>query len=51
MKEACKRIKHRLRPESCSGLTYLALQQDFAAKVLADNLFMLVADSADLADH
>lgn len=51
VEEAFKRIKHRLRLEACSGLTYLALQQDFAAKVLADNLFMLVADSADLADH
>ena len=38
IEEAFKRTKHRLMLEAVSGLTYLALQQDFAAKVLADNL-------------
>ena len=37
IEEAFKRIKHRLMLEAVSGLTYLALQQDFSAKVLADN--------------
>ena len=49
VEEAFKRIKHRLRLEAVSGLTHLALQQDFAAKVLADNLCTLLAD-ADLAE-
>lgn len=38
VEEAFKRLKHRLHLEAVSGLNYLALQQDFAAKVLADNL-------------
>jgi hypothetical protein len=38
IEEAFKRIKHRLRLEAATGLTYLAFQQDFAAKILADNL-------------
>lgn len=42
VEEAVKRIKHRLRLEAPSGLTYLAFQQDFAAKVLADNLCQLL---------
>ena len=41
VEEAFKRIKHRLRLEAPSGLNYLAFQQDFAAKVLADNLSQL----------
>lgn len=45
IEEAFKRIKHRLRLEAVSGLTHLALQQDFAAKVLADNLCTLLADA------
>ena len=43
IEEAFKRIKHRLTLEAVSGLTYLALQQDFAAKVLADNLCAALA--------
>ena len=47
IEEAFKRIKHRLRLEAPSGLTYQALKQDFAAKVLADNLCTLLASAAD----
>lgn len=43
VEEAFKRIKHRLRLEAPTGLSYLALQQDFAAKVLTDNLCVLLA--------
>lgn len=43
VEEAFKRIKHRLRLEAVSGLTHLALQQDFAAKILADNLHGLLS--------
>lgn len=58
IEEAFKRIKHRLRMEAVSGLTHLALQQDFAAKIVADNLHTLLAsahetasgDADDLAD-
>ncbi len=42
IEEAFKRLKHRLWLESVSGLSYLALQQDFAAKALADNLCALL---------
>lgn len=45
VEEAFKRVKHRLHLEAVSGLTYLALQQDFAAKVLADNLHTLLASA------
>ena len=45
VEEAFKRIKHRLHLEAVSGLTYLALQQDFAAKVLADNLHTLLVSA------
>lgn len=45
VEEAFKRIKHRLHLEAVSGLTYLALQQDFAAKRLADNLHTLLASA------
>lgn len=47
VEEAFKRIKHRLRLEAASGLTHLAFQQDFAAKVLADNLHILLAAAND----
>ena len=43
VEEAFKRIKHRLRLEGPSGLTYLAFQQDFAAKVLADKHCQLLS--------
>lgn len=49
VEEAFKRIKHRLDLEAVSGLTYLALQQDFAAKLLADNLCAVLA-LADVPD-
>lgn len=38
IEEAFKRLKHRLALENTSGLSWLAAQQDFGAKVLADNL-------------
>ncbi|MFP3564949.1 transposase [Paraburkholderia sp. SIMBA_030] len=38
IEEAFKRLKHRLRLEAVTGLDYLALQQDFGAKIVADNL-------------
>lgn len=47
VEEAFKRIKHRLHLEAVSGLNYLALQQDFAAKVVADNLHILLAAAND----
>lgn len=49
VEEAFKRIKHRLRLEAVTGLTHLALQQDFAAKIVADNLHTLLADAQDAA--
>lgn len=52
IEEAFKRIKHRLRLEAATGLNHLAFQQDFAAKVVADNLCTLLAacDSEPDAD-
>ena len=44
VEEAFKRLKHRLRLEAVTGLDYLALQQDFGAKILADNLCTLPSD-------
>lgn len=44
VEEAFKRLKHRLRLEAVTGLDYLALQQDFGAKILADNLYTLLSD-------
>lgn len=41
IEEAFKRLKHRLALENTSGLSLLAAQQDFGAKVLADNLHAL----------
>ena len=49
IEEAFKRLKHRLNLEAVTGLNYLALQQDFHAKVLADNLCSLLA-TEHLAD-
>lgn len=46
VEEAFKRIKHRLRLEAVSGLTTLALRQDFAAKIVADNLHGLLGSAA-----
>ncbi len=39
-----KRIKHRLKLEHLSGLSWLAAQQDFGAKLVRDNLNALAAD-------
>ncbi|MDR3454579.1 MAG: IS4 family transposase, partial [Rhodoferax sp.] len=44
VEEAFKRLKHRLRLEAVTGLDYLALQQDFGAKILTDNLCTLLSD-------
>lgn len=41
IEEAFKRLKHRLKLEHVSGLSQLAVRQDFAAKVLCDNLHAL----------
>ncbi|MPW23401.1 IS4 family transposase [Paraburkholderia sp. CNPSo 3157] len=42
VEEAFRRIKHRIDLESVSGLSWLAHQQDLAAKVLCDNLNSLL---------
>jgi hypothetical protein len=42
IEEAFKRLKHRLRLESASGLSQHALLIDGAAKILADNLASLL---------
>jgi len=44
IEEAFKRLKHRLRLEAVTGLDYLALQQDFGAKTVADNLCTLLGE-------
>lgn len=46
IEEAFKRIKHRLALEQLSGLSWLAAQQDFGAKVVCDNLNALAAYAA-----
>lgn len=46
IEEAFKRLKHRLALENTSGLSWLAAQQDFGAKVLADNLHALATTLA-----
>ena len=46
IEEAFKRIKHRLALEPLSGLSWLAAQQDFGAKVVCDNLNALAAYAA-----
>ena len=38
IEEAFKRLKHRLNLEHVTGLSQLAVLQDFAAKVVCDNL-------------
>ncbi|MBV1790269.1 IS4 family transposase [Marinobacterium sp. D7] len=47
IEEAFKRLKHRLNLEHVSGLSDQAVKQDFAAKVLCDNLASLVTLAAD----
>jgi hypothetical protein len=46
IEEAFKRLKHRLALENTSGLSWLAAQQDFGAKILADNLHALATTLA-----
>jgi hypothetical protein len=46
IEEGFKRLKHRLCIEHVSGLTLLAAQQDFAARVLCDNLAAVFALAA-----
>lgn len=46
IEEAFKRLKMRLALENTSGLSWLAAQQDFGAKVLADNLHSLAVQEA-----
>ena len=46
IEEAFKRLKHRSKLESVSGLTQHALLVDVYAKVLADNLASLVCQGA-----
>lgn len=43
IEEAFKRLKHRLNLEHVSGLSQLAAMQDFAAKIVCDNLQALVS--------
>lgn len=47
IEEAFKRIKHRLKLEQLSGLSWLAAQQDFGAKLLCDNLNALAVYAAN----
>jgi hypothetical protein len=46
IEEAFKRLKHRLNLEHVSGLSQLAAIQDFAAKILCDNLQALASAAA-----
>ena len=46
IEEAFKRLKHRLSLEHTSGLTWLAAQQDFSAKILCDNINAFAAYAA-----
>ena len=49
IEEAFKRLKHRMRLESVSGLSQHALMVDVAAKILADNLASLMCAAAAAA--
>ncbi|UTW12011.1 transposase [Marinobacterium rhizophilum] len=46
IEEAFKRLKHKLNLEHVSGLSRQAVNQDFAAKILCDNLEALVTLAA-----
>jgi hypothetical protein len=48
IEEAFKRLKHQLNLEHVSGLSQLAVMQDFAAKILSDNLHSLAVGAAAL---
>ncbi len=50
IEEAFKRLKHRMALENTSGLSWLAAQQDFGAKILADNLHSLTLLEAEGID-
>lgn len=47
IEEAFKRLKHRLKLEHLSGVSWLAAQQDFGAKIVCDNLNALAVRAAD----
>ena len=51
IEEAFKRLKHRLSLEHLSGLSWLAAQQDFGAKLLCDNLNALAVATASAANE
>lgn len=51
IEEAFKRIKHRLKLEHLSGLSWLAAQQDFGAKLVCDNLNALAIYAAQCPDE
>ena len=55
VEEAFKRLKHRLNIEQVTGLSHLAVHQDFAAKVLCDNLAAITMQAArkthDVPEH
>jgi hypothetical protein len=51
IEEAFKRIKHRLKLEHLSGLSWLAAQQDFGAKLVCDNLNALAIYAAQRPDE
>jgi hypothetical protein len=46
IEEAFKRLEHRLNLEHVSGLSQLAAMQDFAAKIVCDNLQALTTAAA-----
>lgn len=46
IEEAFRRLKHRLNLEHVSGLSQLAVVQDFAAKIVCDNLQALASQVA-----
>ncbi len=48
IEEAFKRLKHRLNLEHVSGLSQLAAMQDFAAKIICDNLQALTTAAGAL---
>ncbi len=50
IEEAFKRLKHRMALENTSGLYWLSAQQDFGAKILADNLHSLTVLEAEGLD-
>jgi Transposase DDE domain len=51
IEEAFKRIKHRLKLEHLSGLSWLAAQQDFGAKLVSDNLNALAIYAAQRPEN